>query len=324
MRLFLIHIVAFLFCIYYANSTYALIDTASAGNWSSSGIWQSGTSPASGDTLVIPAGVTVIVDCNCGTYANMYILVFGTLDFPAGKKINLSANGKVDVFPGGTVTGDNGGSKLNIGGTTVWDGNDADITGPYSCGSSGCGSNPALPIELIRFNLVQKDNHPIEVEWATASETDNDYFSLFKSSNQQVWEEVSIIAGAGNSIFPMNYTYVDFNNRLADARYIRLDQTDFDGTTKTVGELEVLDQANLDHVILFPNPSTIGIEISLGALSSYQFVQIFDSKGQLIEWFTINEKTTKVSHPINEPGIYQVSLSDEFGNTETMRAVVIK
>ena len=122
----------------------------------------------------------------------------------------------------------------------------------------------------------------------------------------------------------MNYTYVDFNNRLADARYIRLDQTDFDGTTKTVGELEVLDQANLDHVILFPNPSTIGIEISLGALSSYQFVQIFDSKGQLIEWFTINEKTTKVSHPINEPGIYQVSLSDEFGNTETMRAVVIK
>lgn len=311
-------------CVVYGVPSFALIDTASAGNWSSSGIWQSGTSPGNGDTLVIPVGVTVTVNCNCGTYSDMYIMVFGTLDFPNGKKINMSANGLVDMFPGGKVTGGNGGSKLNIGGSTVWDGNDADMNGPWSCNSSGCGSNAALPIELLylRHNRVQL--HPIEVEWATGSETNNDFFTLYKSQDFETWDEVTIIAGVGNSTNVIEYQYIDFLDRLSDASYIKLDQTDFDGQVVTAGVLDISVNNKTASARVYPNPSNGSFNISFVEGKAFKSIQILDSKGQVIG---IKDASTvvgpNISFSIEERGVYQLLISDDLGNVETLRAIVL-
>ena len=210
-------------------SGWTAIDTASTGNWNSSGTWSSGTSPASGDTLVIPAGVTVTVNCNCGTYSNMHIIVYGTLTFPGGRKINMSSNGQVDVYTGGTISGSNGGDKITIGGTSVWRGDDPDVTGPSSCGSSGCASNPTLPVELVyaRFNCTGKE---VECKWETASEINNDYFRIMFSRDAEWWEEAGVITGAGNSKTSVIYETTLTLPSPSEMVYIKLEQVDFDGT----------------------------------------------------------------------------------------------
>lgn len=89
---------------------FGVTKTASTGNWNTSGTWSPSGVPSSGDSVVIPAGVTVTVNCNCGTYNNMSVSVFGTVDFDNGRKITMDANSTLYLY-NGAVVGGNGGSK---------------------------------------------------------------------------------------------------------------------------------------------------------------------------------------------------------------------
>ena len=90
-------------------------------------------------------------------------------------------------------------------------------------------SNP-LPIELIRFAGNCADGQ-VEVTWTTASETNNDFFTVQRSIDGVTFEDVVINDGAGNSSSIINYTAVDYNP-YGGTSYYRLKQTDFDGASK--------------------------------------------------------------------------------------------
>jgi hypothetical protein len=90
-------------------------------------------------------------------------------------------------------------------------------------------SNP-LPIELIRFAGNCADGQ-VEVTWTTASETNNDFFTVQRSIDGVTFEDVVIVDGAGNSSSIINYNAVDYNP-YGGTSYYRLKQTDFDGGAK--------------------------------------------------------------------------------------------
>lgn len=90
-------------------------------------------------------------------------------------------------------------------------------------------SNP-LPIELIRFAGNCADGQ-VEVTWTTASETNNDFFTVQRSIDGVNFEDVTIVDGAGNSSSIINYSAVDYNP-YGGTSYYRLKQTDFDGTSQ--------------------------------------------------------------------------------------------
>lgn len=285
--------------------SYGAIDTASNGNWNSSGTWQSGTIPASGDTLVIPAGVTVVVNCNCGTYADMYILVLGTIDFPGGRKINMTANGRVDVFAGGTVTGDNGGSKLNIGGTTVWDGNDADITGPSACTSGGCGGSP-LPVELLSFDISELTDE-LNLSWTTATETNNDYFTLSLSDDLLDWQRVLVVSGAGTTNEMRSYYSTMSRVEVGKNKYVRLTQTDFDGNFEHIAieKISVSHDGRLPY--LSANPSIAGFTLNaLQYRDEASLIIVHSVEGAIIESRTSSDNSEDfVGYA---PGVYLVTI----------------
>ncbi|NTW31773.1 MAG: hypothetical protein HGB12_03975 [Bacteroidetes bacterium] len=93
-------------------------------------------------------------------------------------------------------------------------------------------SDMPLPIELLGFT-TSCNNEIVQVEWSTASETNNDYFTLEKSYDLINWTTVAIIDGMGNSNTITNYIYTDTlslsNGKVIDVKYYRLKQTDFDG-----------------------------------------------------------------------------------------------
>ncbi|OFX40924.1 MAG: hypothetical protein A2W95_16875 [Bacteroidetes bacterium GWA2_40_14] len=120
--------------------------------------------------------------------------------------------------------------------------------------ASESGINP-LPIELIAFDAVQYNNDVL-ISWATLSETNNDYFTLERSTDGESFTAIAQIKGAGNSVVERQYKSSD-NNLPRGVYYYRLKQTDFDGlytfsSTVSVG-VSYLFESTLK---VYPNPST--------------------------------------------------------------------
>lgn len=85
----------------------------------------------------------------------------------------------------------------------------------------------ALPIELISFDASLNNNN-VDLYWATASEYNNDFFTIERSTDGLNWEHVTIVSGAGNSTQRLDY-YIQDSRPLSGISYYRLKQTDFDG-----------------------------------------------------------------------------------------------
>ena len=129
--------------------------------------------------------------------------------------------------------------------------------------------NIALPIKLMYFN-AQLRNEIVELDWATAAEINNDFFTVEKSTDGISFEPVLTMRGAGNSTSTLTYSATD-PNPLSGYSFYRLKQTDYDGhysysevqTVKTKGGSAL--QEALDVKSVFPNPfiERIGMNVIL-------------------------------------------------------------
>lgn len=86
-----------------------------------------------------------------------------------------------------------------------------------------------LPVELIRFDAQYDENYQvIDIQWSTASESNNDYFTIERLSADGGFEAIAEIDGSGNSNALINYNYQDAQFSSGTNLY-RLKQTDYDG-----------------------------------------------------------------------------------------------
>ncbi len=97
--------------------------------------------------------------------------------------------------------------------------------GPFTLAST-TSLNP-LPIELISFDAQAKTDH-VELTWITATEINNDYFTVERSRDGIQFSPIGIMKGAGNSTQAISYDLND-ENPLTGISYYRLKQTDYDG-----------------------------------------------------------------------------------------------
>lgn len=84
-----------------------------------------------------------------------------------------------------------------------------------------------LPIELLSFTAHSVEEG-CQLEWVTATELNNDYFTLEKSVDGKQTEDVGIVNGAGTSTNTLNYSLID-EHPYVGVSYYRLKQTDYDG-----------------------------------------------------------------------------------------------
>ncbi len=84
-----------------------------------------------------------------------------------------------------------------------------------------------LPIELIKFTANCNDGS-VKINWTTASETNNDYFTVERSQDGTFFEEVAVIDGAGTTS-QLNSYEVEDKYPYSGTSYYRIKQTDFDG-----------------------------------------------------------------------------------------------
>ena len=102
----------------------------------------------------------------------------------------------------------------------------SNYTGSFSPFGMG-GSGGPLPVKLLYFNATNESNLG-QINWATASEINNDYFNIEKSPDGTNFKIIGKIYGAGNSQQILKYAFTD-SNLLQGLNYYRLKQTDYDG-----------------------------------------------------------------------------------------------
>ena len=136
-----------------------------------------------------------------------------------------------------------------------------------------------LPIELISFNAKPIDNRVVQLDWTTASEINNDYFTIEKSKDIIDWKEVKNVDGAGNSTLLISYTAVD-ENPYHGISYYRLKQTDFDGQY-SYSKIRVVNINDLEssQINIYPNPTNAQITIE-GRKSEIAEFRIYKMDGQ--------------------------------------------
>jgi fibronectin-binding autotransporter adhesin len=173
-----------------------------------------------------------------------------------------------------------------------------------------------LPIELLFFDAQLTTNKTVDLDWETASETNNDYFTIEKTKDGISFEKVTDLAGAGNSRKKIHYSTFD-NDPYKGRSYYRLKQTDFDGKfvySKLIG----IDNSNSEphNFMVFPNPSPDGtVNVSIkGNESDKGLITITDLFGRTVysKAFVLsgNENTTIQLDQLESltSGIYNISL----------------
>ena len=190
----------------------------------------------------------------------------------------------------------------NVGGSASIEGNTLKITGaeiPASAtrGISGnyttFGSkskSTVLPIELISFTANCNGRSSL-IEWTTATEKNNDFFVLERSNDAINFKEIARVAGAGNSIEPINYAYTDYGARSGD-NYYRLVQVDYDGTS-TASEIIVAncpaETLGEPDVLAFPNPFDDNLTLHFENFGNVQAtIEVYDMLGRMVQTQKVN------------------------------------
>lgn len=111
-----------------------------------------------------------------------------------------------------------------------------------------------LPIELKSFDATFK-NDVVEIIWTTATEKNNAYFTVERSSNGLNYDSIFSVKGAGDSKMILNYNEIDWDP-LPGVSYYRLRQTDYDGMTKVSHVVRVENTGpRISSISVYPNPS---------------------------------------------------------------------
>jgi hypothetical protein len=179
----------------------------------------------------------------------------------------------------------------------------------YTIGTLDPTTSP-LPIELLSFS-GNCDGNATTLKWSTATETNNDFFSVEKSIDGIGYSVIGSIDGAGNSLQTLNYSFND-DNPKEGISYYRLKQTDLDGKYKYSDVISVsCNQIRPENIIVYPNPASNNVTIELPGNDQTFPLEIINARGQIIYSGTI---TNKINLPTNEliSGIYFIKITTEY------------
>jgi hypothetical protein len=170
-----------------------------------------------------------------------------------------------------------------------------------------------LPIDLLYFTAqpFNENNTPkVKCNWATASETNNDYFTVEKTIDAINFSEVNKLNGAGNSNVILYYSMIDENPYIGQS-YYRLKQTDFNGIYSYSELVPVFISINqMPIFLIYPNPANDIINV----IASPQVeIGIFNIHGQLVKSLITNEEKTSIDISTFAAGMYFLKMKTENG-----------
>ena len=131
-----------------------------------------------------------------------------------------------------------------------------------------------MPIELVYFEAYNSGDQ-MYFKWQTASELNNDYFTIECSTDAEDFEPLATVQGSGTTNYTVDYDY-QYRLNYVGTMYYRLKQTDYDGSS-TYSKTEAVTFAakavkKTDDFTIYPNPAVDFVTIAGGEYESVAFV----------------------------------------------------
>lgn len=188
------------------------------------------------------------------------------------------------------------------------------------------GPLAAIPVEFHSFDLIRNGRDAVNIHWSTASELNNDYFTVLRSTDAINFEEIARLKGAGNSTQMNSYKVTDANLKPA-VYYYRIKQVDMDGksTYSVIKSVNLNEDLRVNISNVFPNPFNTEINVTVNMASATQLnVNIFDINGKSVAVKSIaseegmNELQIPTSQLVN--GVYFIQI-EALGERYTYKMV---
>lgn len=165
--------------------------------------------------------------------------------------------------------------------------------GPSSSSPGAANVSPNLPIVLVSFDAkIMEERSAVKLNWVTASEINNDYFSIQHSRNGIDFRELAKQDGAGtsNEIQEYNYAHEKVGMGL---HYYRIQQVDYDGTNEFSFIVSVEIKESSQEVSITPNPSSSFVSVvSKRLFTAQSSYQLLNMRGQIVQENRLVENTS--------------------------------
>jgi hypothetical protein len=170
--------------------------------------------------------------------------------------------------------------------------------------------NEPLPVQLLHFTAVPNGS-VVDLEWVTASEINNNYFTVERSLDVSNFSDLLTQPGAGNSNMVLVYNDVD-PNPFKGISYYRLRQTDFDGTTSHSQIVPVFFDGNITSINAYVDGNR-NFQLNYeGTDRENVMLTVFDVMGRMVikEQHAAGkgENTIKLTNPGLASGVYILQL----------------
>jgi hypothetical protein len=296
---------ALLLSFFFVSGLFAQKNTAivNNGSWRNDATWSLNHTPVGGETVEIPAGLSVQVLDNINlSGSDIIIQIAGSLDFGNGK-LALGSASKISLTENATIrsiTGSNN-NKISIGNVEKYNGSQGTLTGPLIA-SNITGVAPGgfmaaepvvLPVKFASFSLSTQNNSVL-VKWSTAQEVDAAYFEVQRSNNGSTWISIGRVTAAGNSNQLTQYQFTDANPQTG-TMYYRIKQADNNGKAMFT-TVQAIAATGVKPVHIFSTSQTVAVQFGEPV------------KGKM-EVLVINRVGQVMTRQLVEPGASQVVLN---------------
>jgi hypothetical protein len=141
--------------------------------------------------------------------------------------------------------------------------------------------NDILPVEFLSFSVVKVHNG-VSLQWKTATETNNEYFLVERSTDGVNFQAIgSPLKGAGTTYQVQSYKFLDIDPSEG-VNYYRIRQVDFDGKFD-FSDVKAVNLAGSSLVTVSPNPNDGHFSVKIISESSELFVvDIYNALGQIV------------------------------------------
>ncbi|MFC6223712.1 beta strand repeat-containing protein [Hymenobacter artigasi] len=186
-----------------------------------------------------------------------------------------------------------------------------------------------LPVQLVRFEATRQGTDAL-LDWATATELDNQGFDVQVSLDGQSFRSLAFVAGAGSSATPRSYRFADHEASKAGLRYYRLRQVDRQGTATFSPVRTALFEAPAAQLVAWPNPyqQAVRLSVVLPLAAPSATLTLLDGVGRQVLRQELGPLPAGLSEPALDPaafgrlpvGIYVLRLSTPAG-TQVLKLI---
>jgi hypothetical protein len=266
----------------------------------------------------------VILDNNASLVVNGTSQIDGNFSSGTGASLTVNSGGDFGVTgnftsSGIAVTVNDGGSldvgeNFNVTGASTING-DGNVSFQECTGTfEFCDSeilSPGLPVKLLNFKS-KNNSGGVVLQWVTASEINNDYFSVERSEDGEIFYEIGKVTGNGTTNVVQEYVFKD-EEPISNLEYYRLKQVDYDEAYEYSPILiEILQNVLVSSFEIYPNPARSMININSARSSFGHFIntylQMINNNGQQVAKWSAEDIVSDLDISGYQKGIYYLRL----------------